>query len=216
MGSARAPKSTHLTHRSSRTPDSSSSRSAYLRTMARPKAETRETFLVEHYRPGLTADELGALAGRVRDTTVEMAREGKPVRYLRATIVPTDEALLCVFEAGSEQLVREAYARAAPDRGCRPSRSPTASSRCRRSGTRSDEAARVVDAELVLVPHPDEQLAFHVGAMAARAAPSSMRGCGSALMLQGDSTARIAERVVVSPHPRPAAPQARGRENRRA
>lgn len=104
--------SRHVTHRSSRTPDSSSSRSAYLRTMARTKTETRETFLVEHYRPGLTADELGALAGRVRDTTVEMAREGKPVRYLRATIVPTDEALLCVFEAGSEQLVREAYARA--------------------------------------------------------------------------------------------------------
>ena len=34
------------------------------------------------------------------------------MRYLRATIVPTDEALLCVFEAGSEQLVREAYTRA--------------------------------------------------------------------------------------------------------
>jgi len=80
--------------------------------MARTKTETPETFLVEHYRPGLTADELGALAGRVRDTTAEMAREGKPVRYLRATIVPTDEALLCVFEAGSEQLVREAYTRA--------------------------------------------------------------------------------------------------------
>ena len=80
--------------------------------MTRTDTETGETFLVEHYRPGLTADELGAWAGRVRDTTVEMEREGKAVRYLRATIVPTDEALLCVFEAASEQLVREAYARA--------------------------------------------------------------------------------------------------------
>ena len=69
-------------------------------------------FLVEHYRPGLTADELGAWAARVRDTAREMEREGKLVRYLRATIVPTDESLLCVFEAASEQLVRDAYARA--------------------------------------------------------------------------------------------------------
>jgi len=69
-------------------------------------------FLVEHYRPGLTADELGAWAARVRDTAGEMEREGKSVRYLRATIVPTDESLLCVFEAASEQLVRDAYARA--------------------------------------------------------------------------------------------------------
>jgi hypothetical protein len=41
-----------------------------------------------------------------------MEREGKAVRYLRATIVPTDESLLCVLEAASEDLVREAYARA--------------------------------------------------------------------------------------------------------
>lgn len=80
--------------------------------MARTDTEARETFLVEHYRPGKTADELGAWAGLVRDTTGEMEREGKPVRYLRATIVPTDESLLCVFEAASEQLVREAYDRA--------------------------------------------------------------------------------------------------------
>jgi hypothetical protein len=80
--------------------------------MARTGAETRETFLVEHYRPGLSAEELGAWAARVRDTTNEMEREGKAVRYLRATIVPTDESLLCVLEASSEDLVREAYARA--------------------------------------------------------------------------------------------------------
>ena len=48
----------------------------------------------------------------MRDTTGEMEREGKPVRYLRSTVVPTDESLLCTFEAASEQLVREAYARA--------------------------------------------------------------------------------------------------------
>jgi hypothetical protein len=80
--------------------------------MARTGTDAPETFLVEHYRPGLTVDELGAWATRVRDAASELEREGKPVRYLRATIVPTDESLLCVFEAASEQLVREAYARA--------------------------------------------------------------------------------------------------------
>ena len=81
-------------------------------TMARTDTEANETFLVEHYRPGLTADELGAWAARIRETAGEMEREGKAVRYVHATIVPTDESLLCTFEAASEQLVREAYARA--------------------------------------------------------------------------------------------------------
>jgi hypothetical protein len=36
-----------------------------------------------------------------------IARQEKPVRYLRATIAPADESLLCIFEAASEQLVRE-------------------------------------------------------------------------------------------------------------
>jgi hypothetical protein len=75
-------------------------------------AQARETFLVEHYRPGLTTDELAEWATRVRDAAKELEREGKPVRYLRATIVPADESLLCVFDAASEQLVRDAYARA--------------------------------------------------------------------------------------------------------
>jgi hypothetical protein len=80
--------------------------------MARIGHEGRETFLVEHYRPGLSAQELGAWAARVRVITEEMRRDGKQVRYLRSTIVPVDESLLCMFEAASEELVREAYARA--------------------------------------------------------------------------------------------------------
>ena len=68
-------------------------------------------YLVEHYAPGLTVDGLGCWAARVRGTAVAMASEGRAVRYLRSTIVPADEALLCVFEAGSEELVREVYAR---------------------------------------------------------------------------------------------------------
>lgn len=80
--------------------------------MAREAAEGRQTYLVEHFRPGLHAEELTRHASRVRDTADEMEREGKPVRHVRSTIVPVDESFLCIFEAASEELVREAYARA--------------------------------------------------------------------------------------------------------
>jgi len=69
-------------------------------------------YLVEHYRPGLGVEGLRNCAARVRESAGEMEREGKPVRYLRATLVPTDESLLCVLAADSEELVREAYVRA--------------------------------------------------------------------------------------------------------
>jgi hypothetical protein len=78
----------------------------------RAVAEARQTYLVEHYRPGLTLDGLKQWAVRVREATDELEREGKSVRDLCSTIVPADESLLCVLEAASEQLVREAYARA--------------------------------------------------------------------------------------------------------
>jgi hypothetical protein len=78
----------------------------------RAVAEARQTYLVEQYRPGLTVDGLKQWAVRVREATGELEREGKSVRYLRSTIVPADESLLCVLEAASEELVREAYARA--------------------------------------------------------------------------------------------------------
>jgi Nickel responsive protein SCO4226-like len=69
-------------------------------------------YLVEHYSPGLTVDGFGCWAARVRETAIAMGSAGRAVRYLLSTIVPADEALLCVFAAGSEELVREVYARA--------------------------------------------------------------------------------------------------------
>ena len=71
-----------------------------------------QTYLVEHYRPGFTAERLEEWAATVRATSVGMAREGEPVRYLRSTIVPADESLLCLLEAPSDELVRAVYARA--------------------------------------------------------------------------------------------------------
>ena len=78
----------------------------------RAAAKTRQAFLVEHYRPGLDAEALRRWVARVRATVAELDRKGKPMRVLRSTIVPRDESFLCVIEAASEQLIREAYARA--------------------------------------------------------------------------------------------------------
>ncbi len=80
--------------------------------MADRAGADRQTYLVEHYRPGLEVEGFRRCALQVRGAAVELARDGKAVRYLRSTIVPGDEALLCVLEAADEELVRETYARA--------------------------------------------------------------------------------------------------------
>ena len=80
--------------------------------MASRDTEARRTYLVEHYRPGLTVDTFKQWATQIRATAAAMEREGKSVRYVRSAIVPGDESLLCVVEAASEELVRETYARA--------------------------------------------------------------------------------------------------------
>jgi hypothetical protein len=74
--------------------------------------ETWETFLVEHYRPGASLDDLTCAVRDVRLAAAEMARRSRPVRCVHCTIVPSDEALLALFEATTEELVRELYASA--------------------------------------------------------------------------------------------------------
>jgi Protein of unknown function (DUF4242) len=80
--------------------------------MAPRDAEQATSYLVEHYQPGTSIRNLNSWADRLRAAAAEMAHEGKPVRLVRATIVPADESLLCVFEADSEALVRNVYERA--------------------------------------------------------------------------------------------------------
>jgi Protein of unknown function (DUF4242) len=75
-------------------------------------ATRRQSYLVEHYRPGVSAAELELAAARVRDAVRELEGEGEPVRFRHSTIVASDESFLCVVEAPSEEFVRVAYARA--------------------------------------------------------------------------------------------------------
>ncbi len=71
-----------------------------------------QTYLVEHYGPGVPVEMLERWAGRVREAADAMARDGKRVRYLSSTLVPADESLLCLLEAAREELVHDVCARA--------------------------------------------------------------------------------------------------------
>jgi hypothetical protein len=70
------------------------------------------TYLVEHYRPGATVDDLELDLAHLLVAAEALSREGSCVRVLRSTIVPGDEAFLSVVEAASELLVRRAFERA--------------------------------------------------------------------------------------------------------
>ena len=79
---------------------------------AKKRATAPQTFLVEHYRPSSTAADLQELASRVREAVEALEREGRPLHFRHSTVVATDESLLFVLEAASEDLVRLAYDRA--------------------------------------------------------------------------------------------------------
>ena len=76
------------------------------------RPEPRQTFLVEHYRPGRDVAQLSSSIARIREIVAEMERAGEPVRYLSATIVPSDESFFCLIEAASDEVVSNVYRRA--------------------------------------------------------------------------------------------------------
>lgn len=62
--------------------------------------------------PGTTTECFCATAERVRATAGTMARGGTPIRHLRSIVVPVDEAVFCVFDAASMDLIEQLYDRA--------------------------------------------------------------------------------------------------------
>ena len=53
-------------------------------------------YMVERHLPGITPEQLATAAGRAKSVTAEMTGQGKPVRYLRSTFLPSEEGLLPV------------------------------------------------------------------------------------------------------------------------
>ena len=73
---------------------------------------TQLTFLVEHYRPGLSVAEFREAARRMSQAADEITSSDSPIRFLHSTLVPQDETAFCVFGAASQMLVEDAYRRA--------------------------------------------------------------------------------------------------------
>jgi len=69
-------------------------------------------YMVERHLPGITQDQLIAAAGRAKEASARMTRQGTPVRYLRSTFVPGDEKCYCLFEGSSKEAVEAAQTRA--------------------------------------------------------------------------------------------------------
>jgi hypothetical protein len=64
-------------------------------------------YMVERDLPGITMDQLAAAQKSAIETGKKLTAEGKKVRYIRSTFVPGEAKCMCLFEAGSPQLVKE-------------------------------------------------------------------------------------------------------------
>ncbi len=64
-------------------------------------------YMVERKLPGVTIDVLAAAQRRAIDTAADMSQQGTPVRYLRSTFVPEESSCMCLFDAGSADVVEQ-------------------------------------------------------------------------------------------------------------
>jgi hypothetical protein len=75
----------------------------------RSKDSGARLWLVEQYVPSASTDELRRRVALVRTTVSAMDPAGASVRIVTVTIVPGDEAVLCVVEAPTESVVRDIW-----------------------------------------------------------------------------------------------------------
>jgi hypothetical protein len=78
-------------------------------TPADQQAAGDATYLVEHYWPGITTDRFEQATDRLRSSAERLSDKGTRVRLLHSTLVPQDEAAVCVFQAESRAAVEQAY-----------------------------------------------------------------------------------------------------------
>ena len=64
-------------------------------------------YMVERELPGITMEQLGAAQRAAIDTGKQFTAEGKNVRYIRTTFVPSEASCMCLFEADNAELVKE-------------------------------------------------------------------------------------------------------------
>jgi hypothetical protein len=65
-------------------------------------------YMVERDLPGITTEQIMAAAARAKSVTAEMTEQGRPIRYLRSTYLPSEQKSFCLFDAPSPERVRKA------------------------------------------------------------------------------------------------------------
>lgn len=69
-------------------------------------------YLVERSLPGAQVEHIAAAQKRAIEDGKALTAEGKSVRYIRSTFIPGEQTCMCLFEAATADLVREANERA--------------------------------------------------------------------------------------------------------
>jgi hypothetical protein len=69
-------------------------------------------YMVDRSLPGITMEQLAAAQRAAIDTAQQFTAAGQPVRYIRSTFVPGEAHCMCLFEAGSAQVVKDVNDRA--------------------------------------------------------------------------------------------------------
>ncbi len=64
-------------------------------------------YMVERDLTGLTMEQLAGAQKAAIETSNKFTAEGKPVRYIRSTYVTGDARCMCLFEASSQDLVKD-------------------------------------------------------------------------------------------------------------
>jgi hypothetical protein len=62
--------------------------------------------MVDRSLPGITKEQLAAAQQAAIAVGRKFTAEGKPVRYIRSTFVPSESRCMCLFESSSADLVR--------------------------------------------------------------------------------------------------------------
>ena len=71
----------------------------------------RHLFLVEHYEPDLSVEQLAEWWARLRAATVSNQSSEVAVRIVGSTVLPSEHCALYVFRADAAEQVREVYRR---------------------------------------------------------------------------------------------------------
>jgi hypothetical protein len=64
-------------------------------------------YMVERSLPGISSEQLADAQQAAIRTADQFSRQGTPVRYLRSTFIPAESRCFCLFEASSDEAVKQ-------------------------------------------------------------------------------------------------------------